>query len=58
MQYTNNNNVTIEIRHAYRGKIAWAEFVNGKYQRTKVLPANNTAVVQNFGYLAKDFQKV
>lgn len=51
-----NGNITITVRQKNRFQIAWAEFVNGQYKRTKVLPRNNTAIVQNFGYLAKDFK--
>ena len=51
-----NGQVVITIRQQYRGKTAWALHVAGQYKGTKVLPSNNTAVVQNFGYLAADFK--
>jgi hypothetical protein len=47
--------IVIEVRHAGRWTVAWAHFIDGKYQGTKVLPKNNTAIVQNFGYAAADF---
>jgi len=56
MTYTSNDKqVTIEIRQQNARQIAWALFVNGSYKGTKVLPRNNTAVVQNFGYEAAYF---
>ena len=56
MIYTNNTNtVKIEVRQQNARQIAWALFVNGQYQKTKILPRNNTAVVQNFGFDAVDF---
>jgi hypothetical protein len=56
MIYTNKTNtITIEVRQQNARQIAWALFVNGQYQKTKILPRNNTAVVQNFGFLANDF---
>lgn len=48
--------IVIEVRQIGFSKIAWAHFVNGKYQGSKVLPKTNTAIVQNFGYQAQDFQ--
>jgi hypothetical protein len=47
--------IVIEVRHTGRWTAAWAHFIDGKYQGTKVLPKNNTAIVQNFGYAASDF---
>ena len=47
--------VVIAIRQAGTRKTAWALYVCGQYKGTKVLPAANTAVVQNFGYAAADF---
>lgn len=56
MIYTNKTNtITIEVRQQNARQIAWSLFVNGQYQKTKILPRNNTAVVQNFGFLANDF---
>ena len=48
--------ITIEVRQIGFSKIAWAHFVNGQYKGSKVLPKNNTAIVQNFGYSSADFQ--
>ena len=55
-----NENGTVEISVRQHGatKTAWALFVNGKYQKTKVLPNRNTAVVQNFGFAASDFSQI
>lgn len=54
--YTSNDgNITITIRQQDARRIAWACFVRGAYIRTKVLPRNNTAIVQNFGFAASDF---
>ena len=36
-------------------RTAWAHYVDERYLGTKVLPSNNTAIVQNFGYNAEDF---
>jgi hypothetical protein len=47
--------IVIEVRQVGFSKVAWAHFIDGKYQGTKVLPKNNTAIVQNFGYAAADF---
>jgi hypothetical protein len=47
--------IIISIRQQNGHKIAWACHVEGKYIKTKVLPKNNTAIPQNFGYAAKDF---
>ena len=56
MIYANKTNtITIEVRQQNARQIAWSLFVNGQYQKTKILPRNNTAVVQNFGFLANDF---
>jgi len=56
MTYTSNDQtVKITIRQVGKNRIAWACHVNGSYRGSKVLPSNNTAVVQNFGYEAKDF---
>lgn len=57
MRYIHKNlSVSIEIRQQNTHKIAWALFVDGKYQKTKVLPRNNTAIPQNFGYSLADFE--
>lgn len=45
----------ISVRSTNRSSIAWALHVNGAYVKSKVLPKANTAVVQNFGYDAVDF---
>lgn len=50
-----NGKIIIEVRQYGINKTAWAHFVDGKYQGTKVLPKNNTAIVQNFGYSADQF---
>jgi hypothetical protein len=51
MTYTSKDNkVTITIRQQNARQIAWAHYVDGSYKGSKVLPKNNTAVVQNFGY--------
>jgi hypothetical protein len=56
MKYiSTNKQVVIEVRQQGKTKTAWACFVNGKYICSKVLPKNNTAIVQNFGYQAADF---
>lgn len=48
---------TITLRQQTGYKTAWALHVNGQYMGTKILPYNNTAIPQNFGYLAADFTK-
>lgn len=56
-KYTSNNGqIEISIRQAGRFNTAWACHVNGRYIGSKCLPKNNTAIVQNFGYLAADFK--
>lgn len=52
---SNDQKVEISIRQRGFNKTAWALFVDGSYKYSKVLPSNNTAVVQNFGYNAQDF---
>lgn len=47
--------IEISVRQLGKFKIAWTLHIDGKYQGSKVLPANNTAIVQNFGFLASDF---
>ena len=47
--------IVISVRQMGARKIAWALHVAGSYKGSKVLPANNTAIVQNFDYLAADF---
>ena len=48
-------NITIEARSNGKYQIAWALFIDGQYQKTKVLPKNNTAIPQNFGFALDDF---
>ena len=50
--------IVIEIRSTGLHRVAWALFVDGVYQKTKVLPKNNTAIPQNFGYALADFEIV
>lgn len=50
-----NGTVEIAVRQAGLNRTAWALFVNGQYQKTKILPNKNTAIVQNFGFAACDF---
>ncbi len=58
MTYTSKDaTVVITIRQQSKYQTAWACHVNGSYVGSKILPNNNTAVVQNFGYLAEDFSK-
>jgi hypothetical protein len=47
---SNDDKVVISIRQKGKINTAWALHVDGKYQGSKVLPNNNTAIVQNFGY--------
>lgn len=47
--------VSIEIRQQDRWQIGWALFIDGQYKKTRIIPRNNTAVVQNFGYTISDF---
>ena len=55
--YTSKNSqIVITVRQQNARKIAWALHVGGQYKGSKVLPANNTAVVQNFGFEAADFK--
>jgi hypothetical protein len=51
-----SENIKIEVRQIGFSKVAWAHFVDDKYKGSKVLPKSNTAIVQNFGYTATDFQ--
>lgn len=56
MQYTSKDGlVVIKVRQKGARKTAWALYVAGNYKGTKVLPSENTAIVQNFGYSAADF---
>ena len=56
MKYiSTDKKVVIQVRQLGATKTAWACFVNEKYIGSKVLPKNNTAVVQNFGYEAAYF---
>ena len=48
--------VKINIRQQGTKRTAWAHYVNGSYKGSKVLPSNNTAIVQNFGYRADEFK--
>jgi len=52
---TSDGSIEISIRQRGRRKIAWALSINGQYKKTKILPINNTAIVQNFGYVAEEF---
>lgn len=54
---SNDGKVEISIRQRGANKTAWALFVNGSYKGSKVLPNNNTAIIQNFGFSAADFYK-
>ena len=47
----------ISVRQQGKNKTAWALHVNGNYKGTKVLPNTNTAIPQNFGFLAVDFKQ-
>jgi hypothetical protein len=56
--YTSNNGqIVITVRQQNARQIAWALHVGGQYKGSKVLPANNTAIVQNFGFETADFQQ-
>jgi hypothetical protein len=56
MKYiSTDKKVVIQVRQFGATKIAWACFVNNKYIGSKVIPKNNTAVVQNFGYTTDYF---
>ena len=48
--------VVIKIRQKGVYRTAWSLFVNGRYKKTKILPNNNKAIVQNFGYEAINFK--
>jgi hypothetical protein len=50
-----DGSVEISIRQHGNNRNAWALFVGGQYKGSKVLPARNTAIVQNFGFAAADF---
>jgi hypothetical protein len=57
--YTSNDGKTvISVRQQNARQTAYALHVNGQYKGSKVLPANNTAVVQNFGFAAADFAAI
>ena len=51
-------NIVIEVRSNGLHRTAWALFIDGQYQKTKVLPKNNTAIPQNFGYDLAEFEIV
>lgn len=51
-------NIIIEVRSTGLHRVAWSLFVDGIYKKTKVLPKNNIAVPQNFGYALADFEIV
>ena len=51
-----NGKVEISVRQAGKNRTAWAHHINGRYMGSKVLPNNNTAIVQNFGYAAEEFK--
>lgn len=54
--YTSKNGqIVISVRQQGLRKVAWALHVSGQYKGSKVLPFNNTAIVQNFGFDAADF---
>lgn len=56
--YTSNNGqIVISVRQQGVRQVAWALHVGGQYKGGKVLPATNTAIVQNFGFEAADFSK-
>jgi len=56
--YTSNNGQTvISVRQQNARQTAYALHVNGQYKGSMVLPTNNTAVVQNFGFEAADFTR-
>jgi len=58
-QYTSaNGEIIISLRYKGKRNTAWALYVNGQYKGSKILPNNNTAVVQNFGFNAEDFPGV
>jgi hypothetical protein len=52
---SNDGKAVISIRQQGKTKTAWALHVGGQYKGSKVLPNNNTAIVQNFGYSAEYF---
>ena len=55
-QYISNDSKSvISIRQQGATKTAWALHVCGQYKGSKVLPNNNTAIVQNFGFKAEYF---
>jgi hypothetical protein len=53
---SNDGKVVISIRQQGKTKTAWALHVGGQYKGSKVLPNNNTAIVQNFGFDAENFK--
>ena len=56
MKFTSKDGkVEITVRQRGQNRTAWAHHVCGRYMGSKVLPNNNTAIVQNFGYRADDF---
>ena len=55
---SNDGKIEISVRSCGFNRAAWSLFIGGSYKSSKVLPNNNTAVVQNFGYAAADFVTV
>jgi hypothetical protein len=50
--------VVISLVSSHRGVNVWAEHRKGQFKGFMQLSASNTAVVQNFGYDAEDFDHV
>lgn len=57
VKYTSGN-IEITVRQKGRTRTAWALHVGGQYKGAKVIPNNNTAIPQNFGFAAADFATV
>ena len=54
--YTSKNGqIIISVRQQSVRQVAWALHVGGQYKGSKGLPANNTAIIQNFGFETSDF---
>ena len=55
MYTSTDGTIVITVRQESTYRIAYALHVNGEYVCTKVLPRNNIAIVQNFGYTLEEF---
>ena len=52
-----NGQIVISVRQQGARQVAWALHVCGQYKGSRVFPANNTAIIQNFGFEAADFSQ-